>query len=552
MNKSLNRAATIVSTVMIALVVICGAAGLWASRAQTSALREQGAAADLARNHMNADMMHDAIRADVLAVLAARNPETKLSLKDNKDALAEDIKTLQAAIKTDIAYEGAPEVDSATARLDAPVAAYTREADQITDLAASNPAAADGELPKFFAQFRALETEMEQTSNAIEKHAHDVADHAESLSFYASILLVVTLLASVGAMLAATVAVRKHLVRPLLGLVEAIRGLAAGNLDAQVPAAEREDELGQMAKAMSAFRDQLKAAQAAKQVQTDLIVGSIGTGLGALAQGDLTAEVTADLDGPFASLKTNFNDAVASLRTVIGSVLESTATIRTGAGEIAQASEDLARRTESNAASLEETSAALAQIDGRLKASASASQQTVERADQALATVDDGRSTAGEAVGAMSRVSDSAKGIDTVIEGLDKIAFQPRVLAMNAAVEAGRAGEAGRGVAAVADLVSALARRAEEEAKRARDQLTVTQTEIVSAVDAVQKVDGSLQRISEDVGEVHGLLGRMASDNQAQATAITQISAAVGVELTGLAGALSNGNVGTAEDWKEF
>src|SRR3569833_3945279 len=75
MNKSLNRAATIVSTVMIALVVICGGAGLWASRAQTLALRQQGAAAGLARNHMNADMMHDAIRADVLAVLAARNPE---------------------------------------------------------------------------------------------------------------------------------------------------------------------------------------------------------------------------------------------------------------------------------------------------------------------------------------------------------------------------------------------------------------------------------------------------------------------------------------------
>ena len=139
----------------------------------------------------------------------------------------------------------------------------------------------------------------------------------------------------------------------------------------------------------------------------------------------------------------------------------------------------------------------------------------------------------------MGRVSDSAKGIDSVIEGLDKIAFQTRVLAMNAAVEAGRAGEAGRGFAVVADLVSALAMRAEEEAKRARDQLTVTQTDIVTAVEAVTKVDGALANISGDVTQVHELLATMAADNQAQSAAITQISVAIGT-LTSAIGAYAS------------
>jgi methyl-accepting chemotaxis protein len=70
--------------------------------------------------------------------------------------------------------------------------------------------------------------------------------------------------------------------------------------------------------------------------------------------------------------------------------------------------------------------------------------------------------------------------------------------------------------------------RAEEEAGRARDQLTATQTDIVAAVEMVQKVDSALADISGDVGEVHKLLGEMATDNQAQSTAIAQISVAIG------------------------
>ncbi|WP_333574016.1 methyl-accepting chemotaxis protein [Sphingomonas sp.] len=319
---------------------------------------------------------------------------------------------------------------------------------------------------------------------------------------------------------------RAAIADPYVETVVRMEGLAAGDLHSPIAFTHYKDCVGRMTTAMLTFRDAAVEQKRLAQEQAE-IVKILGERLRLLRAGDLTASIDQQFPPAYAGLRDDYNLTLEALRELISAVSTSADTIDTGAQEIAHASEDLARRTEANASNLEETTAAIAQMDQRLKLTAAAAARTVQRADAAIATVSGGRETADDAVSAMSRVSDSAKGIDSVIEGLDKIAFQTRVLAMNAAVEAGRAGEAGRGFAVVADLVSALAMRAEEEAGRARDQLTTTQTEIISAVEMVRKVDGVFAGISGDVAEVHGLLGDMAKDNSAQASAITEISSTV-------------------------
>ncbi len=419
-------------------------------------------------------------------------------------------------------------LDAQLARLDASVArAIAHGLRNDNDAARRALTEADRLTARFRQDLATLITIRETASSAT---ARALAADATATQRSLVLIGVIGVIGAVGMSILVT---RRTITGPLGALEKGMRTLASGTSAIDVGGTERRDEIGAMAQALLVFRDnaveQARQADAKTVADADqaMVIETVSSHLERMAKGDLTQPITRDFPPSYAGLRTHYNAALASLRDLIGAVSESARTIRTGSSEIEQASDDLARRTEASAASLEQTSAAVTQINDRLRTGADNAHRTVERADQAIATVGTGRGTAGEAVQAMHRVSDSAKGIDSVIEGLDKIAFQTRVLAMNAAVEAGRAGESGRGFAVVADLVGQLAMRSEEEAKRAREQLTTTQNDVVLAVDAVHKVDRALLAISDDVGVVHELLASMSVDNAAQAAAIQQIATAI-------------------------
>lgn len=325
-------------------------------------------------------------------------------------------------------------------------------------------------------------------------------------------------------------AARTIIGRPMNALSLAVDRLADDER-LEVPFTARADELGTLARAADVFRRATaeRADADARAVGEQLrVAATIGEGLNALAEGDLTANIEAELSGAYGTLKSNFNDAVGRLREMVGSVSFSAGSLQAGARAIADSVEGLARRTESNAAALEQTSAALTKIDERVKATADVAATTTERTDEAIAAVRSGRALASKASVMMCRADESAIGIDRVVSGVDRIAYQTRVLAINASVEASRAGEAGKGFAVVAEAVGALAMRAEEEAKRARDQIVATQHDIAAAVEIVAHVDEALETINCNVDQVHGMVARIAAENEVQSAALTQLSAAVG------------------------
>ncbi len=280
------------------------------------------------------------------------------------------------------------------------------------------------------------------------------------LWIYVAIALAVLLCFAAGYVLIAAVS------KPLVKITGAMAELASGKLDTYVPHSDQDDEIGKLADTMTSFKNQLAAAEHSKKEQTEVIVGSIGTGLEYLAKGDLTHRVTADLTGPFAKLKEDFNTVMERLQETLKGVFTTTGQITTGAGEISAAADDLSRRTEQQAASLEETAAALEEITATVKKTASNAKEARASVTMAKSAAEDGGHVVNTAIEAMDAISQSSKQITDIIGVIDEFAFQTNLLALNAGVEAARAGESCKGVAVFATEVRSLAGRPGDAAKQ--------------------------------------------------------------------------------------
>ena len=314
---------------------------------------------------------------------------------------------------------------------------------------------------------------------------------------------------------------------PLVGVTRVLSELGRGNLSVNVDTCDRRDEVGALTTATQDLRDQLFAAERAKDEQADVIVASIGTGLSQLAQGDLTARVDADLAGKFAPLKQDFNRAVEALETALVKVARAASGIRTGSNEIRQASDDLSRRTEQQAASLEETAAAMNQITTTVKQTAADASQANRQVIEARRDAEESGKVVRKAIEAMSGIERSSAEISEIISVIDGIAFQTNLLALNAGVEAARAGDAGKGFAVVASEVRALAQRSAEAAKDVKGRITASSGQVDAGVEMVGETGKALQRIIGHITGISELVEGIALGADQQSAGLTQVNTAV-------------------------
>jgi methyl-accepting chemotaxis protein len=249
-----------------------------------------------------------------------------------------------------------------------------------------------------------------------------------------------------------------------------------------------------------------------------------------IADGDLSHAVDDRGHDETAALLRALGTMQARLRGMVGDIRRSADSIQVASSEIASGNADLSARTEQAASSLQQTASSMEQITGTVRQSADSASTANQLASSATEVAQRGGTVVAAVVTTMEQINHSSKKIADIIGVIDGIAFQTNILALNAAVEAARAGEQGRGFAVVASEVRSLAQRSAQAAREVKALIA----ESVSSVDAgsrlvadagqtMNDIVGSVQRVTDIIGEISSAAGEQRDGIGQVNTAVTQL-----------------------------
>ncbi len=215
------------------------------------------------------------------------------------------------------------------------------------------------------------------------------------------------------------------------------------------------------------------------------------------------------------------------LKRVIVSLEQLSQDVNIAASQVSNAAQSQAQVTTEQASGLEEINSSLEEITDMIKQNASITNKTNEVFSQTSLTARQGMEAMQNANAVMNQIEKSAHETSRVIKIIDEIAFQTNLLALNAAVEAARAGEAGKGFAVVADEVRKLAARSASAVKDTAGLIEQSVTNAQHGVSSVNEIQQYLSNITNDINQASALAGDIARSADDNANGISHINHAI-------------------------
>ncbi len=448
MNWTIGRKLYLLCGLGVLVAVLVGAAGYWGIvrlQDETAHLVETSV---VLRNHMEADMMHDALRADVLAALLskeiteAERGQVLVDVKEHADRF-------KRVIQENEGIELDAETKAALGEVRPKLDGYVQSAQSMVALAMKDHDAAEAQMPQFKASFEELEKSMEKLSDLIEAGVKESNEREVEAATTATRAIVVVSLVLLGLMLTVAMLISRSITRPLQAVVAGLKDMAEGEGDlTRRVHLDSKDELGELAHWFNTFVARVQSTVAA---------------IGRTSQG----------------LATSSEEMMSVSRQMSGTAGDAS----TGANMVSAAAEQVSTSVRSVAHATEEMSTSVREIAENAANAAKVANQAVLVADTTNATI--------------VKLGQSSAEIGQVLKVITSIAEQTNLLALNATIEAARAGEAGKGFAVVASEVKELAKETARATEDIATRIHAVQSDTQGAVQSMSRIGSTIAEITE-------------------------------------------------------
>ncbi len=465
---------------VLLLILLIGGIGQYSAGHMEISVKQAISLGDTVRKQMDADMMHDAIRSDVLAALLAAREGDAGRIKAVGSDLDEHIARLKANIEeighADLGTAARRQTDAVRPTLER----YAAAARAIVQAAGETDPGA--RMPAFEQDFEALEKEMEKLSDLIQSESEGAdADSGSAMSMNRWATGGIVLFALI-ALASLTPVVFRRIASPLASLAKTAQTICGdGDLTLRAPPCAN-NEIGQTVQAFNALLDNLQG---------------------------IVREVRADSQ----------------------SIMDASRGLATASSQTCAASERQSQSSSGIAAAIEELSVSIDQMSERAQVAADASLESgrlsregvevVGHTGQEMRQIAESVRASSQAIQALGN---SAEQISRIVNVIKEIADQTNLLALNAAIEAARAGEQGRGFAVVADEVRKLAERTANSTQEIAAMINEMHSSMGHAVDTMEDGVRRVEMGVELAAKAAGTIEQVAARARSAADSVADIS----------------------------